>query len=334
MSDNRYRRLLWAYPRAYRDDRGAEIITTLLEMAEDGRGRPGLRLTLDLARAGLRQRFRLPRRRPLVWVAAVLAAAALAAAGSAAGTWLGWRTAGSLPSDRELRALNAAMTGMPADAAVYREVSAMKGPHALVRADGDGDSSPNRVRAALTAAGWHLTSFDEQAGFLVTGADLKGRIPISGVDYTATKGALKLNGNGWTITGEARRGRTVTAMYGTAIWPREAAAVRPLTIAGLLAGAVAGWLLVAAFAYRVRRSGWPASALATAAFAAAAWPAHQLYRDAYDVLTYAHGSPYPYLVRDPVSGTLPLVCAVVAVLAIAAAGTAARPRRAPSAVPG
>ncbi|GIM90670.1 hypothetical protein Ato02nite_024630 [Paractinoplanes toevensis] len=330
-----YRRLLRAYPRAYRDHRGSEIITTLLEMAEDGRGRPGLRQTLHLVLAGLRQRFRLPARRPLVWVAAVLAAAALGAAGSAAGTRLGWQTAGSLPSDRELRALNAAMTGMPADAAVYREVSAMKGPHALVRADGGGDVSPQRLRAALTAAGWHLTSFEEQQGSLVTGTDLKGRTPISGVDYTATKGSLKLDGNGWAITGEARRGETVTAMYGTAVWPREAAAVRPLTIGGLLAGALAGWLLVAAFAYRVRRSGWPASATATAAFAAAAWPAHQLYREAYDVMMYAHGSPYPYVVRGPVDSTLPLACAVIAVLAIAvAAALATRPRRDPVAVPG
>ena len=65
-TERRYRRLLWAYPRSYRDHRGAEILTTLLEMAEDGR-KPGVHLVL----AGLRQRFRLPARRPLAWVAAL-----------------------------------------------------------------------------------------------------------------------------------------------------------------------------------------------------------------------------------------------------------------------
>jgi hypothetical protein len=36
-AERRYRRLLRAYPRSYRDHRGTEILTTLLEMAEDGR---------------------------------------------------------------------------------------------------------------------------------------------------------------------------------------------------------------------------------------------------------------------------------------------------------
>jgi len=32
-TERHYRRLLWAYPRSYRDHRGTEILTTLLEMA-------------------------------------------------------------------------------------------------------------------------------------------------------------------------------------------------------------------------------------------------------------------------------------------------------------
>ena len=72
-TERHFQRLLRAYPRSYRDRRGAEILTTLLEMAEDGR-RPGLHLVLS----GLRQRFKLPAGRPLAWVAALLAAAVLA----------------------------------------------------------------------------------------------------------------------------------------------------------------------------------------------------------------------------------------------------------------
>jgi hypothetical protein len=58
--ERRYRRLLRAYPRAYRDRRGTEMVTTLLEMAEAGEGRPGPRESAHLVLAGVRQRFRPP----------------------------------------------------------------------------------------------------------------------------------------------------------------------------------------------------------------------------------------------------------------------------------
>jgi hypothetical protein len=89
-----------------------EMVTTLLEMAEAGRSRPGAGLHLVLA--GVRQRLRLPTRRPLAWAGALVAAVVLGAFGAAAGTWAGWQTAASVSHDGELRALNAALTGMPA----------------------------------------------------------------------------------------------------------------------------------------------------------------------------------------------------------------------------
>jgi hypothetical protein len=336
----RYRRLLWAYPRAYRNHRGTEMVTTLLEMAEAGHGRPSRGLALHLVLSGLRQRFRLPAGRPLAWAAALLAAVVLGAFGAAGGTWLGWQTAASVPSDRELRALNAAMTGMPAPAAVYHEPSAMKGPNAFVRADGTSDYSAERVRAALTSAGWRITSFHEEDAAILADLD-KGfaeavSIPTGDVRYTATKGGLKLAGYGSVITGGADRGLAGQASYATEVWPREAAAVRPLTIAGLLAGALAGWLLAAAFALRVRGSGrlqqWVATVLCGAGFAAAAVPAYQHYRDAYQVMVYAHGSPWPYIVHGPDDATLTLTCTVIGLLAISAALAAARPRRTPAAL--
>lgn len=122
-------------------------------------------------------------------------------------------------------------------------------------------------------------------------------------DYTATRGDLKLAGDGSVITGGADHGLAGQASYATEVWPREAAAARPLTIAGLIAGALGGWLLAAAFAYRVRGSGrlrrWVATALCTVAFSAAAVPTYVHYRDAYQVMVYAHGSPYPYIVYRP-----------------------------------
>jgi hypothetical protein len=337
--ERRYRRLLFAYPRAYRNHRAAEMVTTLLEMAEAGRGRPSRGQALHLVLCGLRQRFRLPSGRPLAWAGALLAALVLGAFGAACGTWLGWQTAASVPSDREVRALNAAMTGMPAPAAVYHDMSAMKGPNTLVRADGSTTYSAERIRAALTSAGWRITSFHERDGATIADFAEDGvgvPIPTRFVDYTATRGGLKLAGDGSVITGGADRGLAGQASYGTAVWPREAAAVRPLTIAGLLGGVLAGWLLAAAFAYRVRGSRrlqqWAATVLCGAGFAAVAVPAYQHYRDAYQVMVYASGSPYPYIVDGPDDARLTLICTVAGLLAIITALAAARPRRTPAAL--
>ncbi|GAA3341408.1 hypothetical protein GCM10020358_32620 [Amorphoplanes nipponensis] len=334
-----YRRLLWAYPRAYRDGHGAEIVATLLDMAEAGHGRPNAAQKLHLVYCGLRQRFRLPTGRPYAWAAAVLAAVALGAFGAVGGTWLGWQTAAEVPSDRELRALTVAMTGLPGDAALYAEPSAMKGPNRLVRADGTGTYAATRIRAALAAAGWRITSFQERRGATLAFADddiTEVRIPTVFVTYTATRGGLKLRGDGSVVTGGADRGLAGQASYGTQVWPREAVAVRPLTIAGLLAGALAGWLLAAALAYRLRGCARPrrqaATALSTLALAAAAVPGYALYRDAYQVMVYDHGSPNPYIVYSP-SDQLPVLPGtVIGLLAVAAALVVVRARREPPAV--
>ena len=330
----RYQRLLWAYPRGYRIHRGTEMVTTLLEMAEAGHARPSRGQALHLVLCGLRQRFRLPAGRPRAWVGAVLAAVVLGAFGAAGGTWLGWQTAASVPSDRELRALNAAMTGMPAPAAVYRDVSAMKGPITLVRADGTGDYSAERIRTVLSSAGWRITSFSETQG---TFAYFQGSTDVAvhtrTLYYAATKGDLKLAGDGSVSTGGADQGVADRASYGTQVWPREAAVVRPLTIVGLIVGALAGWLLAAAFAYRMRGSGRSrrraATASCTVAFAAAVVPAYALYRGAYQVMVYAHGSPYPYIVYSP-SDEIPVrAWTIVGLLAVIAALGAAWSRRTP-----
>jgi hypothetical protein len=232
------------------------------------------------------------------------------------------------------------MTGMPTPAAVYKEPSAMRGPNTLVRADGTSNYSAERVRGALTSAGWRITSFHERDGAVLAnvgeGPAEAVSIPTRFVDYTATKGGLKLAGDGSVITGGADRGLAGQASYATELWPREATAVRPLTIAGLLGGLLAGWLL-AAFAYRTRRGGrlqqWVATALYGAGLAAVAVPAYQLYCDAYQVMVYAHGSPEPYIVYGPIdeipvlTGAVIGLLVVVAALAVVAAVAAERPRR-------
>ena len=58
--ERRYRWLLLAYPGGYRRRHGEEILTTLLELGE-----PARRLAWQLLAGGLKQRLRLPARRPL-----------------------------------------------------------------------------------------------------------------------------------------------------------------------------------------------------------------------------------------------------------------------------
>ena len=57
-----YRRLLLAYPAGYRQDRGEEIISTLLAAAPPGRGRPTIAEAVDLVYHGIRTRARATRR--------------------------------------------------------------------------------------------------------------------------------------------------------------------------------------------------------------------------------------------------------------------------------
>ena len=56
-----YRRLLWAYPRWYRRERGVELLSTLLDAAAPDQRRPTVREAVDLVLGGLRCRFALPR---------------------------------------------------------------------------------------------------------------------------------------------------------------------------------------------------------------------------------------------------------------------------------
>jgi hypothetical protein len=56
--ERRCRRLLRAYPIRWRERRGDELIGTLLDLAEPEQGRPSLRGSFDVVRAGLLTRWR------------------------------------------------------------------------------------------------------------------------------------------------------------------------------------------------------------------------------------------------------------------------------------
>jgi hypothetical protein len=84
----RYARLLWAYPRWYRKERGTELVTTLLDDAAPGQRRPTRVDLVDMVRGGLRTRL-LPPRGLGAAVVTVVAALYAALAGASAAVLLG-----------------------------------------------------------------------------------------------------------------------------------------------------------------------------------------------------------------------------------------------------
>ncbi|GIF41387.1 hypothetical protein Axi01nite_56980 [Actinoplanes xinjiangensis] len=257
-----YRRLLHAYPRSYRRTHGAEIVTTLLEMAEPGRRRPRPADAWHLLASGLRHRFRLPAHRPLALIAAVLALLAGGALGAAAGSWAGVQTFAGLPPAEPARALHAQAAGLPPGTTVPVSVN-------LLPPDADpvpmwwGTSSTGTVwdgeqaRARLAADGWQvdpLTTTDR----LATGT----AAPEHG--FQAVRDGLRL-----TVTGEAGSVSTDLAPYDTG-------GLLPLIAAGLLTGAVTGWLIAAAVA---RHRSRPAALASVVTFAALFAPVWSLYDD-------------------------------------------------------
>jgi len=326
--ERRYRRLLWAYPGSYRRRHGAEIVTTLLELAESGPGRPTAAQALHLVACGIRQRFRLPAGRPLAVLTAVLAAIALGALGGAGGTWLGWQTATPVPSGDEVRALSAAIAGDPGEIHVYPWKTATNGSVVAATTQGGAPYSAERVRTALTSAGWRITTFTETPGGVVVDFSTNPHTEAAArfIRFAATKDGLSLTGDSMTVAGGADYGIDGPIDQRLDVWADTPAALLPLAIAGLLLGVLAGWLLAAALAYRIRqlrRVHWTAvAALGAAAFTAAVFPAFDLYRNLYQVLVYDSGAPNPYIVYGP-SDQLPAglvpACIGVGLLALAAA---------------
>lgn len=108
--ERRYRRLLWAYPRAYRRHRGDEMVGTLLDAAAPGQCRPTAAEWRDLIGRGLRCRFGIRGGWPR-WVCAGLATFVVMVFGACAGNWWDWQDVPPLPSTAETTAI--ARTALP-----------------------------------------------------------------------------------------------------------------------------------------------------------------------------------------------------------------------------
>ncbi|MEV8504847.1 hypothetical protein AB0368_08455 [Actinoplanes sp. NPDC051475] len=237
-----YRRLLLAYPGHYRRRHGTEILTTMLEAAEPGRRRPVPAEAADLLLGGLRQRLRLPSRRPFALMAAVLATVALGAFGAAAGSWAGERTLPALPSEREASALVSDLTG----GIVEPWMGTYGRPyHAPVLHGGTG-SYPGDP---LTTAGWRAEQARDRLaadGWTITRFGVSS-LPVTG---PGRNGYLSAARDG--VVFESRWTSDMNADLSVDIFARRSGAYLPITVAGGLLGAVTGWLLAAWGAYRMR----------------------------------------------------------------------------------
>ncbi|MGN9909767.1 hypothetical protein ACTMTJ_19660 [Phytohabitans sp. LJ34] len=102
--ERRYRRLLRAYPPAYRRTRGEVLVGVLMDAAPPGRTRPTLREAANLVRHGLRARLGRPASRTVaVW--ATLTAAICGLFTAAVATRLAWETGRPMPDRAETAAI-------------------------------------------------------------------------------------------------------------------------------------------------------------------------------------------------------------------------------------
>ncbi|GAA0575837.1 hypothetical protein GCM10010172_70710 [Paractinoplanes ferrugineus] len=281
--ERRYRRLLLAYPGRYRRVHGAEMVTTLMDMADAGQSRPFAAEAWHLFLGGLRQRFRVPSGRPLVLVAAVLTTLIGGGFGAAAGSWTAERTFTALPGDAAVAALTRqAAGGGGDDFSTDRSASPWFTEMVLGAVDSPGWTAQDAERR-LAADGWRVGATRNLAGAVYSSSTSDGRVErveARSAAFDATRDGLLMQ-----VTGHVSAGHgTVSIM----LWPADTGALKPLTVAGLLLGLLGGWMVAAAGAYRMRESPGGrrriAALLAGLAVAALATPAFAFYINVMRVL--------------------------------------------------
>ena len=233
-----YRRLLLAYPGPYRRRRGAEIVTTLLEMAEPGRRRPSAADTWHVLASGVRQRFRLPAGGPVLLVAmlALLAGGALGAAG---GSWVAERTFAALPDQVAARQLQEQIA--QGETHVGRDDGSPWWGDFVYGSTQIGGSGwdPGRVRQLLVRQGWHVGAVEALDGAsFTTGADgSEVRVPLAGSAFRAERDGIQLDVRGFMTDRDGSVDLQVS--------PVDNGTLLPFTVLGGLLGLALGWLLAA-----------------------------------------------------------------------------------------
>jgi hypothetical protein len=247
-----YERLLWAYPRWYRRERGTELVTTLLDDAEPGRRRPTPAEAFDLVRGGLRTRLRLPGGLG-VRAVAFLVTLYVAVIGAAVGVSLtGFPGA---PSDEQ--AIAAAMVAVPQqprnepgmaircdiicpewngrDDVVAFVGSIERDDRVVVYHNPPRDRVPDTVAQArdrLAARGWQVTRLDVvDDGF---------------TSFSASDGRLNLTLSGWTGDNKGLNPTASVRIAVSKVFPASMVVMALVLgfVGGLLVGRlVAAWAL-------------------------------------------------------------------------------------------
>ncbi|GAA4445102.1 hypothetical protein GCM10023170_023500 [Phytohabitans houttuyneae] len=239
-----YRRLLLAYPRRYRRERGTEILTTLLDAARPGQRRPAARDALDLVLGGLRRRLAVPRG-PLPGLAATLVALLAAVATPAGAGWVSWRTTAATPDLAAAReAVDSAIARPPVrDPLHYDQPFDLAGEGRFDPASArigysyavPPSAIPAEVAAArdrLAAAGWEVTPVRDDGGLL---------------DFWAARDGTIVHIGGYPLDPGASEPLWADVHTRAPGW------FAPLVLAGAGAGALAGWLCAGWALRRCRR---------------------------------------------------------------------------------
>ncbi|MGY0237064.1 hypothetical protein [Longispora urticae] len=253
----RYRRLLWAYPDWYRQERGLEILSTLLEGSRPGQRRPSGADALDIVGRGLRCRFRPPAGLQYVFVT-VVAVLFFASAGAAA-VALTYSAAASVPSEREAVAVARLATGQTARNLAGPVVACTYYCPEDWRPDGDqvvtfdDPFEENRGVDHVTVVFWTPTHLLPS-----TVDDARSRLATDGWQL----GDLTVQQDGTRHFGAEKNGLKVqVAAYhdaggGPALHLRFESQLSDLTavaVAGFAAGTLTGWTLTAWILQRHRR---------------------------------------------------------------------------------
>ncbi|HEV2377688.1 MAG TPA: hypothetical protein VGS19_36690 [Streptosporangiaceae bacterium] len=150
--EDRYRRLLCAYPSAYRAQRGEELVGTYLDFAGPGRRWPSLGDTTDLLAGGIRQRLRARGAETAITGLHTAATVALCAGAALATWWLMTMPAPTVPPGLANALARHYMLALPASIGPFATLGALPYAAWVLAALGAGFTAVWPVRALVTAA--------------------------------------------------------------------------------------------------------------------------------------------------------------------------------------
>jgi hypothetical protein len=321
--------LLAAYPARLRRRHGAELITTMAEVA--GPAGPTRADRWHLALDGLRERFRLPPGRLLAVLAAVLALLAGGAIGAAAGSWAGMWTYPKVPAPVPV-ASQAIGSDATLDAHPIRQERLWSSTLGRLSPGVDATEAAGRARDRLTAAGWKTTPIDVSGG-------------TDGFHYRRAAFDAKKSGVRLEVTAYYSDDRLVEFDS----WSLRPPTYVPFVIGGLVLGLLAGWLAAAALTYRIAgaRRRRTSAVTAGAGLALLLLPTVSIYiyliqylpnRESYGLNEFVHralaSGPIRSLTDSPNIGPIGLdspwlnkALVIAGLVAVAAAAIIARPGR-------